>query len=274
MKQELHLHALLRRAAVLLACGLPVLATGAPAWAATHPIARPAADVPVSGRVTGADGAGLPGVTVLVRGTSIGTSTNSNGVYTLNAPEGSTLIFSFVGFTTQTVVMTAGGGAVNVTLLEDIQKLNEVVVVGYGTQQRGSVTGAVSSVSAREIASQPVADATQALQGRAAGVTVTSNGGAPGGSAGTSIRVRGITSAGNNNPLYVVDGFPLPEGGENQLNIISPNDIETIDILKDASATAIYGVRAANGVVLITTKRGKAGQSTINVDAYRGVQQV
>ena len=274
MKRELHLHALLRRAAVLLACGLPVLATGAPAWAATHPIARPAADVPVSGRVTGADGAGLPGVTVLVRGTAVGTSTNSDGVYALNAPEGSTLIFSFVGFTTRTVVMTAGGGAVNATLLEDTQKLNEVVVVGYGTQQRGSVTGAVSSVSAREIASQPVADATQALQGRAAGVTVTSNGGAPGGAAGTSIRVRGITSAGNNNPLYVVDGFPLPEGGENQLNAISPNDIETIDILKDASATAIYGVRAANGVVLITTKRGKAGQSTINVDAYRGVQQV
>ncbi|WP_055562233.1 SusC/RagA family TonB-linked outer membrane protein [Hymenobacter sp. AT01-02] len=170
--------------------------------------------------------------------------------------------------------ITGATSNLSVSLIEDTRALSEVVVVGYGTQERGSVTGAVSSVSAREIASQPVADATQALQGRAAGVTVTSNGGAPGGAAGTSIRVRGITSAGNNNPLYVVDGFPLPDGGENQLNAISPNDIETIDILKDASATAIYGVRAANGVVIITTKRGKAGTSTINLDVYRGVQQV
>ncbi|SFQ77462.1 SusC/RagA family TonB-linked outer membrane protein [Hymenobacter arizonensis] len=273
MKRNLYFNALVRRTAVVLACGLPALAVAAP----TGPellLARPVADVPVSGRVVGPDGVGLPGVTVLVRGTSLGTSTSPDGSFSLTAPEGSTLVFSFVGFTTQTIVAAANLGAVNITLKEDAQKLNEVVVVGYGTQQRGSVTGAVSSVSARDIATQPVADATQALQGRAAGVTVTSNGGAPGGAAGTSIRVRGITSAGNNNPLYVVDGFPLPEGGDNQLNAISPNDIETIDILKDASATAIYGVRAANGVVLITTKRGKAGVSTINVDAYRGVQQV
>jgi TonB-linked SusC/RagA family outer membrane protein len=274
MKRNIYLIALARRTAVLLACGVPALAAVTPSTA-TIPFVRLMADVPVSGRVTGPDGAGLPGVTVLVRGTSVGTSTNTDGAFSLNAPEGSTLVFSFVGFTTQTTTVAAGGGAVNINLKEDTQKLNEVVVVGYGTQQRGSVTGAVSSVTAKEITSQPVADATQALQGRAAGVTVTSNGGAPGGAAGTSVRVRGITSAGNNNPLYVVDGFPLPDNGsENQLNAISPNDIETIDILKDASATAIYGVRAANGVVIITTKRGKAGQSTINVDAYRGVQDV
>ena len=275
MKQHIYLIALLRRTTVVLACGLPTLAHSAPAPASV--LVRSAAEVPVSGRVTGPDGAGLPGVTVLVKGTSVGTSTNSDGSFSFSAPEGSTLVFSFVGYITQTVSLASvSGGVVNVAMKEDTQKLSEVVVVGYGTQQRGSVTGAVSSVSAREIASQPVADATQALQGRAAGVTVTSNGGAPGGAAGTSIRVRGITSAGNNNPLYVVDGFPLPDGGggENQLNAISPNDIESIDILKDASATAIYGVRAANGVVLITTKRGKAGQSTINVDAYRGVQEV
>ena len=280
MKRTFYLIALLRRTTVLLACGLPVLATSAPAWAATRPVARPAADVPVSGRVTGTDGTGLPGVTVLVRGTSIGTSTNAEGTYNLTAPEGSTLIFSFVGFTTQTAVVTAGGGAVNMTLREDIQKLSEVVVVGYGTQQRGSVTGAITSVSGRDIASQPVADATQALQGRAAGVTVTQNSGAPGGAGGTAVRVRGITSAGNNSPLYVVDGFPLPSADannnsiENQLNSINPNDIESIDVLKDASATAIYGLRAANGVVIITTKRGKAGTASISVDGYRGVQQV
>jgi TonB-linked SusC/RagA family outer membrane protein len=258
---------------VLLACGIPAVALATPAMATTR-AARPVADVPVSGRVTGPDGSGLPGVTVLVRGTTLGTSTNADGAFSLTAPEGSTLVFSFVGYTTQTATVAASG-PISISLKEDTQKLNEVVVVGYGTQQRGSVTGAVSSVSSREIASQPVADATQAIQGRAAGVTVTSNGGAPGGAAGTSIRVRGITSAGNNNPLYVVDGFPLPDNGsENQLNAISPNDIESIDILKDASATAIYGLRAANGVVIITTKRGKAGVSTVNVDAYRGVQQV
>jgi TonB-linked SusC/RagA family outer membrane protein len=273
MKRNIYLIALVRRSAVLLACGIPAVALATPAMATTR-IARPVADVPVSGRVTGPDGSGLPGVTVLVRGTTLGTSTNADGAFSLTAPEGSTLVFSFVGYTTQTATVAASG-PISISLKEDTQKLNEVVVVGYGTQQRGSVTGAVSSVSSREIASQPVADATQAIQGRAAGVTVTSNGGAPGGAAGTSIRVRGITSAGNNNPLYVVDGFPLPDNGsENQLNAISPNDIESIDILKDASATAIYGLRAANGVVIITTKRGKAGVSTVNVDAYRGVQQV
>ncbi|GAB3582538.1 SusC/RagA family TonB-linked outer membrane protein [Hymenobacter daeguensis] len=273
MKRNIYLIALVRRSAVLLACGLPAVAAAAPATAAIR-LVRPAADVPVSGRVTGPDGSGLPGVTVLVRGTTLGTSTNADGAFNLTAPEGSTLVFSFVGYTTQTATVSASG-PISISLKEDTQKLNEIVVVGYGTQQRGSVTGAVSSVSSREIASQPVADATQAIQGRAAGVTVTSNGGAPGGAAGTSIRVRGITSAGNNNPLYVVDGFPLPDNGsENQLNAISPNDIESIDILKDASATAIYGLRAANGVVIITTKRGKAGVSTVNVDAYRGVQQV
>ena len=280
MKRQFYFVALLRRTAVLLACGLPALAASAPAMATVRPLLRAnAADVPVTGRVTGADGTGVPGVTVLVRGTSIGTSTALDGTFSLTAPEGSTLLFSFVGFTTQTATV-ASGTPVNVTLREDAQALNEIVVVGYGTQERGSISSAISSVSGHDIATQPVADPTQALQGRAAGVTVTQNSGAPGGAGGTEVRVRGITSAGNNSPLYVVDGFPLPSsdaGGnsvENQLNAINPNDIETIDVLKDASATAIYGLRAANGVVIITTKRGKAGTATINLDGYRGVQQV
>ncbi|UYZ63122.1 SusC/RagA family TonB-linked outer membrane protein [Hymenobacter weizhouensis] len=276
MKSHFYSQAL-RRALWLAACGLPATALAAPALGAA-PTARPttpAADVAVSGRVTQrGSGEPLPGVTIIVKGTTLGTTTDADGRFSLNAPENATLIISYVGFARQEVPITGATSNLNITLAEDTRALSEVVVVGYGTQERGSVTGAVSSVSARDIATQPVADATQALQGRAAGVTVTSNGGAPGGAAGTSIRVRGITSAGNNNPLYVVDGFPLPEGGENQLNAISPNDIETIDILKDASATAIYGVRAANGVVIITTKRGKAGVSTLNLDAYRGVQQV
>ncbi|GAB2796896.1 TonB-linked SusC/RagA family outer membrane protein [Hymenobacter luteus] len=280
MNQHLYPQALLRRALWLAACGLPALpslaavpstAAGLPGPAATP---RLLADVPVSGRVTQSNGEPLPGVTIIVKGTTLGTTTDADGRFSLNAPENSTLVVSYVGFTRREVPVTGASTSLSITLAEDTRALSEVVVVGYGTQERGSVTGAVSSVSAREIATQPVADATQALQGRAAGVTITSNGGAPGGAAGTSIRIRGLTSAGNNNPLFVVDGFPLPDGNENQLNAISPNDIETIDILKDASATAIYGVRAANGVVIITTKRGKTGTSTINLDAYRGVQQV
>jgi TonB-linked SusC/RagA family outer membrane protein len=239
------------------------------------------ADVPVSGRVTQANGDGLPGVTVLVKGTTIGTSTGNDGSFSLNVPENSVLVFTSVGFIRQEVAVTGANSSLSVRLAEDAQALTEVVVVGYGTQERQSVTGAVSSVSGRDIAQQPVADPAQAIQGRAAGVQVVSNGGAPGGQGGTSIRVRGVTSAGNNSPLYVVDGFPLPsayDGNGNpsgtEINNINPNDIETIDVLKDASATAIYGLRAANGVVLITTKRGKAGVSNINLDSYVGVQNV
>jgi TonB-linked SusC/RagA family outer membrane protein len=287
MKQNLYRTVLLRRTVVLLACGLPAGAATLPAFATTRlalPISlphAPAANVPVAGRVVGADGAGLPGVTVLVRGTSIGTSTGTDGSFALSAPEGSTLLFSYVGYISQSIpVASATAGSLSITLRETAQGLDEVVVVGYGTQERADVTGAIASVSGREIATQPVADPTQALQGRAAGVTVTQNSGAPGGAGGTSVRIRGISSAGNNSPLYVIDGFPLPSsdaGGnsvENQLNSINPNDIESIDVLKDASATAIYGVRAANGVVIITTKRGKAGTANITFDGYRGFQQV
>ncbi|RZL06860.1 MAG: SusC/RagA family TonB-linked outer membrane protein, partial [Hymenobacter sp.] len=240
-----------------------------------------AANVPVSGRVTDSKGEGVPGVTVLVRGTTIGATTDATGAFNLSAPEGSTLVFSSVGYTAQEVPLTGTTTGLTIKLVESAKDLGEIVVVGYGTQERQTVTGAVASVSGREIAAQPVADPAQALQGRAAGVTVVSNSGAPGGQGGTSIRVRGVTSAGNNSPLYVVDGFPLPsavDGNGNatgtELNSINPNDIETIDVLKDASATAIYGVRAANGVVLITTKHGKAGTSSITFDGYIGVQNV
>ena len=233
------------------------------------------ADVTVSGRVTGANGDGLPGVTVLVKGTVIGTSTGADGSFSLNAPENSVLVFSSVGFMRQEVPVTGASTSLAIRMADDAQSLQEVVVVGYGTQERQSVTGAVVSVSGRDIASQPISNSAQAIQGRAAGVTVVSNSGAPGGMGGTAIRVRGITSAGNNSPLYVVDGFPLPTATDgNEISSINPNDIETIDILKDASATAIYGLRAANGVVIITTKRGKAGTSNVSIDAYTGVQNV
>ncbi len=242
---------------------------------------KTAANVPVSGRVTQSNGEGIPGVTVLVKGTSIGTSSDTNGNFSLSVPEGSTLVFSTIGYTAREVAITGANSSLAITLQENAQALNEIVVVGYGTQTKADVTSAIASVSSREITAQAVADPAQAIQGRAAGVQVVSNGGSPGGQGGTSIRVRGITSAGNNSPLYVVDGFPLPaayDGNGNpsgtEINNINPNDIETIDVLKDASATAIYGLRAANGVVLITTKRGKAGVSNVNIDAYAGVQNV
>jgi TonB-linked SusC/RagA family outer membrane protein len=259
---------------MLLACGLPVVAGASTPLLPTSAL-HVLVDVPIAGRVVGPDSKPLPGVTVLVRGTTIGSTTDADGRFALRAPEGSTLLFSFIGYVGQPVLVTSANASnVSVTMREDTQKLNEVVVVGYGTQERGSVTGAISSANGAELARQPVPDVTQALQGKVSGVTITSNGGTPGGAAGTSVRIRGITSAGNNNPLYVVDGFPLPDSGDNQLSAISPDDIETIDVLKDASATAIYGVRAANGVVIITTKHGKAGQSSVNVNAYAGVQTV
>ncbi|UOG75412.1 TonB-dependent receptor [Hymenobacter tibetensis] len=270
----------LGRAMLLAACGLPAVAT-IPAVGASLPLAMPVAgptiaDVPVSGRVTQANGEGLPGVTVVVKGTTVGASTDMNGNFSLTAPEGSTLVFSNIGYKRVELPLTGTTTGLTVSMVEDTQALGEVVVVGYGTQERATVTGAVASVSGRDIAAQPVPDANQAIQGRAAGVTVTSNNGAPGGGGGVTVRVRGITSAGNNNPLYVVDGFPLPSSDDRNggLSFLNPNDIESIDVLKDASATAIYGVRAANGVVIVTTKRGKAGKATINLDAYVGTQSV
>ncbi|MGI4760244.1 MAG: SusC/RagA family TonB-linked outer membrane protein [Janthinobacterium lividum] len=279
MKRKLYLAPSFRHTAMLLACGLPVVAGATTPLLPTSAL-HVLADVPISGRVVGSKGEPLPGVTVLVRGTTIGSTTDADGRFTVRAPEGSTLLFSFIGYVGQPVLVTsANASSVSVTMREDTQKLNEVVVVGYGTQERGSVTGAISSVNGAELTRQPVPDVTQALQGKVAGVTITSNGGTPGGSAGSSVRVRGITSAGNNSPLYVIDGFPLATSTDgngnatgNELQGISPDDIETIDVLKDASATAIYGVRAANGVILITTKHGKAGQSSVNVNAYAGVQ--
>ena len=266
--------AMLLTAGSLQAVSMPAVAGARTADALKFTNRPKVADVTVSGRVTGANGDGLPGVTVLVKGTTTGTSTGADGSFSLSVPENSVLVFSSVGFVRQEVPVTGAATSLAIRMTDDTQSLKEVVVVGYGTQERQSVTGAVSSVSGRDIASQPVADPAQAIQGRAAGVTVISNSGAPGGQGGTSIRVRGITSAGNNSPLYVVDGFPLPPGDGNEINNINPNDIETIDVLKDASATAIYGLRAANGVVLITTKRGKAGVSNVSVDAYTGVQNV
>jgi TonB-linked SusC/RagA family outer membrane protein len=206
----------------------------------------------VTGKVTGPDNQGLPGVNVQVSGTTLGTSTDAQGNFALNVAANAALVFSNIGYVSQTVNVD-GRSVINVQLAEDLKTLNEVVVVGYGTQRKTDVTGALTAISTKEFAQQPVTRIDQVLQGRAAGVQVTQTNGAPGGDA--RIRIRGANSVlGNNDPLYVVDGFV----GAN-FNYVNPSDIETIQVLKDAASTSIYGSRGANGVVIITTKKGSKG---------------
>ncbi|WP_266368373.1 SusC/RagA family TonB-linked outer membrane protein [Tellurirhabdus rosea] len=234
-------------------------------------------DISLRGRVTdGENGQPLPGVNVAVKGTSRGTTTDGEGNYRLSVPEGgTTLVFSFIGYATQEIPITTQQ-VLDVQLKVDDRSLSEVVVVGYGTQQRRDVTAAISSINTRDIRDQPVPNIVEGLSGRLPGVLIQQNTGAPGNSPSIKIRGLGSISAGNG-PLVVVDGQPLDAGALTNgggLNLLNPNDIEKIDVLKDANATAIYGSRGANGVVVITTKRGKAGQTRLNLDYYTGVQQV
>jgi TonB-linked SusC/RagA family outer membrane protein len=236
---------------------------------------QPALAIVISGQVKNEKGEGLPGVNVSLKGTTTGTATNAEGRYSLSLPDNeanATLVFSFIGYATEVVAINNRTN-IDVLMLPDIKSLSEVVVVGYGTQQRKDVTGAIASVNASDIKALPLTGVDQAMQGRVSGVQVTQNSGAPGGS--VSVRIRGIGSINGSEPLYVVDGFPIQGNGyegTNVLNTINPNDIESIEILKDAGAAAIYGSRASNGVVLITTKRGKAGNARVEIDAYYGVQ--
>ncbi|WP_212747546.1 SusC/RagA family TonB-linked outer membrane protein [Fodinibius saliphilus] len=223
------------------------------------------AQITVTGTVTDAETQeALPGVNVTVNGMATrGTSTDLDGNYSLKVPSTQdTLTFSFVGYIKQ-VVPVSGRSTINIQLAPDVQQLQDVVVIGYGTQDKDDNTGSVTAVSAEDFNEGAITSPEELFQGKAAGVTVTSNDGAPG--SGATIRIRGGSSlSADNNPLYVVDGVPLDGGNvsgmRNPLNTINPNDIESISILKDASATAIYGSRASNGVVLITTKRGVEGQ--------------
>ena len=249
------------------------------------------ADLPfltITGTVTDAEtGEALIGVNIRVEGTTSGAVTDFDGKYSVSADPGQTLIFSYLGYQETKRVVT-NQTVVNLVMEPDAEQLDEVVVVGYGSQKRSDVTGALSSISSEDLREIPVTGLDQAIQGRAAGVQVTQNSGAPGG--GVSIRVRGIGSTLTAEPLYVIDGIPVVndnsvnttqydgvEGtvqANNTLNTINPNDIESIEILKDASATAIYGARGANGVVLITTKRGKSGASKISFESYLGTQKL
>jgi TonB-linked SusC/RagA family outer membrane protein len=218
------------------------------------------------GRVTDASGSPLPGVTVILKGTENGTATGTDGRFQLNTSQANgTLVLSFIGFDSKEVAASAGT-EVQVVLAESAKQLGEVVVVGYGTQKKVNLTGAVSVVSGEALTQRPVASASLALQGNAPGVTVTQQSGAPGSDGGT-IRIRGLASiSAGQNPLILVDNVEM------SLDAIDPNNIESISVLKDASAAAIYGSRAANGVVLITTKRGKQGVN-VSYNAYVSRQE-
>ena len=222
----------------------------------------------VSGTITSAAGEPLPGVTIIVKGTTVGASTNAAGVYTLAVPEGqNTLVISSIGYEKKEVAV-GSSAQVNARLTTEAQSLNEVQVVGYGTQKKSQVTGAISSVSEQQLHEVPVANVGQALQGRAAGVTISSNGTSPG--QAPVIRIRGNRSlSGSNDPLLVVDGVPY----DGSLNDLNPDDLTSVEVLKDASSTAIYGARGANGVILITTRRGKSGTPKATYSGYYGMKQ-
>ncbi|MCC3154967.1 TonB-dependent receptor [Hymenobacter sp. BT770] len=223
----------------------------------------------VSGKVTTADTKeALPGVTVLLKGTTNGTGTGPDGTYTLQVPnEGGTLVFSFVGYASQEVPI-AGQSTISPALTVDSKGLDEVVVVGYGTQKAGNVTGAITGVTAKEIEERPVNRIENALVGQMPGVYVQTPSGEPG--AELQIRVRGAASINaSNEPLYVVDGVPV-----DNLRGINPTDVANIEVLKDAASAAIYGSRGSNGVVLVTTKRGKKGAAKLNFSGFTGIQKV
>lgn len=236
----------------------------------------------VKGKVTDNTGLSLPGVSVKLKGAQTATATDINGNYTLNIPDGNgTLVFSFIGYNTVEIPVS-GHTVINVSLTENSKELNEVVVIGYGTQKRSSVTGALSKMSGENLDQRPITRVDQALVGQLAGVTVKQTTGVPGKAFSIQVRGSGSISAGNE-PLYVIDGFPLTNNSSNvangsfstgnPLDNINPSDIESIEVLKDAAAAAIYGSRASNGVVLITTKRGKTGKPKIDFNNSIGYNQ-
>ncbi|HEX8676658.1 MAG TPA: TonB-dependent receptor, partial [Segetibacter sp.] len=224
----------------------------------------------VKGKVTDENRAGVAGVSVLLKGTSIGVGTDANGNFSINVPNlNGTLVLSSVGFTTQEVAIN-NRATVNVTLVSGAgQALGEVVVVGYGSQLRKQVTGAVQTINNKELKDIPVSQVTQKLQGRLAGVQINQTTGKPG--QGMNVRIRGQFSiSAGSDPLYVIDGFPIT----GNIAALNPDEIQDISILKDAASTSLYGSRAANGVVLITTKKGKKGQTNVSFNTFAGIQQV
>ncbi|MCD7940405.1 MAG: TonB-dependent receptor [Bacteroides intestinalis] len=249
--------------------GLLFLLCLIPLWAFSQ-------NITVKGVVKDATGESVIGASVVQKGTSNGTITDIDGNFTLNVPSNSTIVISFVGYKTQEVPV-AGKTQINVTMKEDTEMLDEVVVVGYGQMKRSDLTGSVVSVNDQAIKKSVPTSIDQVLQGRAAGVQIQANSGTPG--ASTSIRIRGVNSLNaTNQPIFVIDGVVVDSATDdensNPLSSINPSDIVSMDVLKDASATAIYGSRASNGVIMITTKRGQAGTATVTYDGYVGWQEM
>ncbi|WP_341842894.1 TonB-dependent receptor [Chitinophaga caseinilytica] len=215
---------------------------------------------PLKGKITDVKGEALPGVSVAVKGTSQGTASNATGEFSITVSPDATLVISAIGFTTREVPV-AGKSVLSIVLEESSKGLDEVVVVGYGTQKKGDVTAAISTVNTKNLEKQPTGNIGTMLQGQAAGVIVSSGTGNP--AASPTVLVRGMNSINNDNPLYVVDGIPQTYAYD-----LNPNDIESVSVLKDASAATIYGARAAGGVIIITTKKGKSGEPRINFNSY------
>jgi len=235
----------------------------------------------VTGTVTDDTGEALIGVNIIEKGTSNGTITDIDGSYSVNCAADATLVYSYTGYDTQEIAVD-GRSTIDVIISEGVA-LDEIVVVGFGTQRKVDLTGAVGSINAEEIAATPVLTADQALRGRLSGVQLSNRSGAPG--SPINVRIRGVGTTGNNQPLWVVDGVPIVQTTNITVNTaantesnplvgINPSDIESIDVLKDASAAAIYGARAANGVIIVTTKRGKEGRTSLVYDGYFGTQNV
>jgi TonB-linked SusC/RagA family outer membrane protein len=231
-------------------------------------VAINAQDMQVNGVVTSADdGQPLPGVSISVKGTSTGALTDGNGSYSLKVPANSTLVFSFIGMKAQEIKVL-NSATINIVMVSEMNVMDEIVVVGYGTQKKSLVTGAITKVDGEELKKATDMRVTQALQGKTAGVVITSNSGQPGDQ--ISVRIRGIGTNGNAEPLYIIDGLPMSGAGTDFLN---SNDVASIEILKDAASCAIYGARGANGVVLITTKTGKTDtKMVVTYDGYYGIQ--
>ena len=226
-----------------------------------------AQEIEVSGKVTAKnDGSPIPGVSVVIQGTKTGVATNSDGKFSLRVPKGSILVFTQIGLATQTFTVT-DSQPISIAMIDDIGALSEVVVVGYGTQKKSVVTGAISQVKSSDLENMPVMRIEQSLQGRTSGLTITTSSGQPGD--GATLRIRGTTSINNSDALYIVDGVQIGGG----IDFLNQADIESIEVLKDAASAAIYGSRAANGVVIVTTKKGsKNGKMSVNYNTYLGTQ--
>ncbi len=219
----------------------------------------------MSGKVTGPSGAGLAGASVDAQGSTNGTSTDGNGNYTISVPSNGSLVFSYVGYSSQTIAV-AGRTTINISLLTNTKTDDAVVVIGYGTARKIDLTGSVGQVKGTDIARQPNNNPIASIQGKVAGVTIV-NSGVPGST--PTVRIRGINSTNNSGPLYVVDGI-----FQTSIDYLNPGDIESIDILKDPSSIAIFGLRGGNGVIVVTTKKAARGKTRINFQTQAGIQVV